>query len=132
MTAVAVVTPSSGSNSAAVLLLWVVGADTCPSLFVAPGRRDRRALSSCGDPRGRVRRRLHPGRPVFDRSPRERVPPYGGRVCPGATTEDRTAGGSGGVVGLVRRVPPGGGARPGGRSPRRTYRRSPSRSMSER
>src|SRR3954471_1395738 len=46
MTAVAVVTPSSGSNSAAVLLLWVVGADTCPSLVVAGGPRDRPALSS--------------------------------------------------------------------------------------
>src|SRR4051795_5920148 len=105
MTAGAGVTPSSGSNSAAELLFWVVGADTCPSLFVAPGRRDRCALSSCGDPRGRVGRRLHPGRPVFDRSPRERVPPMGDRVCPGATTEDRTAYGVRWVVGLVRRVP---------------------------
>src|SRR3954452_2694692 len=45
MTAVAVVTPSSGSNSGAtpvvetVGLPWVVGADTCPSLFVARGPR---------------------------------------------------------------------------------------------
>src|SRR3954453_19115717 len=96
MTAGAVVTAASGSNSAAVLLFWVVGADTCPSLVVAPGRRDRRALSSCGDPRRRGRRPLHPRRPVFHRTPRERVPPYGGRLCPGATTEDRTASGSGG------------------------------------
>src|SRR3954471_5874224 len=99
MTAVAVVTPSSGSNSAAtpvveaVGLPWVVGADTCPSLFVAPGRRDRRALS----PLVATLRQV-PGRPVFDRSSREPCSlfwslPNGNRECPGATTEDRPAGG---------------------------------------
>src|SRR4051794_12936477 len=99
MTAVAVVTPSSGSNSAAtpvveaVGLPWVVGADTCPSLFVAAGRRDRRALS----PLVATLRQV-PGRPVFDRSSREPCSlfwslPNGNRACPGATTEDRPAGG---------------------------------------
>src|SRR3954464_13665156 len=86
MTAVAVVTPSSGSYSAAVLLLWVVGADTCPSLVVASGPRDRHALSSCGD--------LCAGKPG-DRSSIEAPgswSPQGGRGCPGATTEDRPAG----------------------------------------
>src|SRR3954454_14204206 len=39
MTAVAVVTPSSGSKSTDALLFWVVGADTCPSLVVARGSR---------------------------------------------------------------------------------------------
>src|SRR3954447_12674512 len=85
MTAVAVVTPSSGSNSAAVLLFWVVGADTCPSLVVARGPRGRRALSSLwrSPP-------TDPVRPVFDRSAREGNAPRKGAGCPGATTEDRT------------------------------------------
>src|SRR5689334_15303010 len=85
MTAVAVVTPSSGSNSAAVLLFWVVGADTCPSLVVARGPRGRRALSSL-----RRSTPTDPVRPVFDRSAREGDAPSGGAGCPGATTEDRT------------------------------------------
>src|SRR4051812_19474143 len=112
MTAVAVVTPSSGSNSAAtpvvetVGLPWVVGADTCPSLFVARGPRGPLPSDSVRSlllwrPAWTVRRHLRPGRPVFDRSPRERCSlfwflPNGNCVCPGATTEDRTASGAAG------------------------------------
>src|SRR5215218_2495479 len=116
MTAVAVVTPSSGSNSAAVLLLWV-GADTCPSLLVAPGRRDRRALFLSGRPgegvgapaaSGATGLRSKPsgtGFPVL-------VPPERGSACPGATTEDRTASGARGSSALVRRLPHERGDRP--------------------
>src|SRR3954453_1437585 len=84
MTAVAGVAPAPGSNSAAVLLFWVVGADTCPSLVVARGPRGRRALSSLwrSPP-------TDPVRPVFDRSAREGNAPKKGAGCPGATTEDR-------------------------------------------
>src|SRR3954453_11077584 len=111
MTAVAVVTPSSGAKSTVVLLFWVVGADTCPSLVVARG------------PRGPL-----PREPV--RSPLCGVlagsgatglrSKLSGRNCPGATTEDRRllrrAANS---PALVRRVPYERGDRPGGRSPRR-------------
>src|SRR3954452_13446420 len=49
MIAVARVTPSSGSYSAAVLPLWAVGADTCPSLVVAAGPVAARRSPLCGD-----------------------------------------------------------------------------------
>src|SRR4051794_13421213 len=118
MTAVAVVTPSSGSNSAATPFVeaaglpWVVGADTCPSLFVAPGPRgpcpeNRCALllwrpcASCirGD-RSSIEA---PGNPiprtgsVYAREPLPRTGPLVGAA---------------GVVGLVRRVPHERGDRP--------------------
>src|SRR3954467_2176698 len=120
MTAVAVVTPSSGSNSAAVLLLWVVGADTCPSLFVARGPRGRLPSDPVRSPLVAIHAVAGPVRPVFDRSPRE-VPRCGGRVPgshyrgPEASADDDWS------PALVRRVPHERGDRPGGRSPRRAY-----------
>src|SRR5215213_6668694 len=102
MTAVAVVTPSSASNSAVM-----VGADTCPSLFFVASASCRSATpltASC---------RLRPGRPVLDRSPRESFP-AGIDTCPGATTEDRPSrdASGGGPVLPVRRVPHEEGDRP--------------------
>src|SRR4051812_35743022 len=92
MTAVAVVTPSSGSNSA-VMLPVVVGADTCPSLCSSHRASCRGATSSWVAAVHAVRGGR--GRPVFDRSPRAVRFPVGGgptlqnRSVPGATTEDR-------------------------------------------
>src|SRR4051812_16238716 len=67
MTAVAVVTPSSGSNSAETGL--VVGADMCPSLFSSHRRPADLRLLLRPVPQGYCR--LRPGRPVLDRSPRD-------------------------------------------------------------
>src|SRR4051794_15090400 len=127
MTAVAVVTPSSGSNSAAVLLFWVVGADTCPSLFVARGPR-----GPCpSDPCALLFAAFHADGVRCDRSSIEapgKGIPTGGARCPGATTEDRTVcGRRRGRRWFVRRGPPGGGGRPGGRAPPRAFPRRPSR-----
>src|SRR3954462_8287138 len=84
MTAVAVVTPSSGSNSAAVLLLWVVGADTCPSLVVARGPRGPLPSDSvrsplCGNPR-----RLGSGATGLRSKPPGGVSPEWGPDMPGS------------------------------------------------
>src|SRR3954454_24903913 len=99
MTAVAVVTPSSGSYSAAtplvVWLPWVVGADTVSSSYVA-----------CGDVL------FVASRAGLLRGDRSSIEAHGGRspsgegACPGATTEDRP--GSGRTArcrGLAERVP---------------------------
>src|SRR3954453_4780138 len=80
MTAVAVVTPSSGAKSTDALLFWVVGADTCPSLVVARGSRGplpREPVRSplCGVLAGSGATGL-----------RSKL---SGGDCPGATTEDR-------------------------------------------
>src|SRR4051794_30602869 len=74
MIAVARVTPSSGSYSAAVLPLWVVGADTCPSLVVAAGPVAARRSPLCGD--------SAPGPVRGDRSSIEAP----GTWCPGTGT----------------------------------------------
>src|SRR4051794_33078837 len=132
MTAVAVVTPSSGSNSAAVLLFWVVGADTCPSLFVARGPR-----GPCpSDPCALLFVAFHADGVRCDRSSIEapgKGHPYGRGAMPGSHYRGpdrlRTTAGASVVraAGAARERGP-----PGGRSPRRAYRRRPSRSMSER
>src|SRR4051794_41913793 len=108
MTAVAVVTPSSGSNSAttpfveAVGLPWVVGADTgvllssshaapwpsCALLFAASSRLPRSGSTGL---------RSKPSGAGF---------PAGERVCPGATTEDRPAVAAGGPRPPARGGPP--------------------------
>src|SRR6476619_4699240 len=76
MTAVAVVTPTSGSNSAA--MAPVVGADMCPSLFSSHRHRadlrlllrrafavcvrgDRCSIEALGRCRSRIWERMHPG-----------------------------------------------------------------------
>src|SRR5919206_4871900 len=73
MTAVAVVTPSSGSNSAAMLPPCVLGADTgvlLSSSHAAP-------WPSCALLLWRALACFDPGRPVFDRSPRALGSPSG-------------------------------------------------------
>src|SRR5688572_30600324 len=110
MTAVAVVTPRSASNSAVM-----VGADMCPSLFVACGPLpDMRFL--LWRPSVVVRRRRAS---VGDRSSIEALgvqfPVSGKRCVPGATTEDRPFAGHVRRWGRgpVRRVPHERGDRPG-------------------
>src|SRR3954470_9727844 len=93
MTAVAVVTPSSGSNSAAMLPV-VVGADMCPSLFSSHRRRaDLRLLLRPG-PRGAVPSAS--GATGARSKPSGSHVPCGERACPGATTEDRPSRGASG------------------------------------
>src|SRR3712207_1146567 len=109
MTAVAVVTPSSGSNSATGLF-WVVGADTVSSFYVA-----------CGDVLLWPRAGLRPG----DRSSIEargrRPPRREGRARgPLPRTDQRRA--SGALPGPVRRVPHERGDRPGRGGPLRVTR----------
>src|SRR3954452_4159086 len=93
MTAVAGVTPSSGSNSAVVGRV-VVGADMCPSLFFVAAASCRSATPLTASPCDNAAV-VRPGRPVLDRSPRE-LRFRGTDACPGATTEDRPSRGASG------------------------------------
>jgi hypothetical protein len=117
MTAVAVVTPSSGSNSALIAPV-VVGADTCPSLFAAAG-----PVAGLRSPLVATGRLLRPERPVFDRSPREVVLPvkdYPDGEGHAREPLPRTGplGSSGAASpGPVRRMPHERGDRPGGTVP---------------
>src|SRR5215218_8185350 len=112
MTAVAVVTPSSGSNSAETGL--VVGADMSPSLFFVASASCRSAtpltarfLRCCAVLRRGDRCSIEAL--GIRCSPRRR-----NRTCPGATTEDRPSrdASGGGPVLPVRRVPHEEGDRP--------------------